>query len=146
MRILGARQKPNKPLAVDARCLLRAIDAVAARKSLKQAWIFSASHTITPPGSCIHRKAINSNKPSLSSGVLPLTLLNLGCTRHSSSELGSALICTRFQAAELCEPITWHTSFVGVPGYSWYCPPGSRALCTASCPVRMGFRGLPHAR
>ena len=37
---------------------------------------------------------------SPSSGVLPLTLLNLGCTRHSSSELGSALICTRFQAAE----------------------------------------------
>ena len=36
---------------------------------------------------------------SPSSGVLPLTLLNLGCTRHSSSELGSALICTRFQAA-----------------------------------------------
>ena len=28
LRILGARQKPNKPLAVDARCLLRAIDAV----------------------------------------------------------------------------------------------------------------------
>ena len=56
---------------MDARCLLRAIDAVAARKSLKQAWIFSASHTITPPDSCIHRKAINKDKPSLSSGVLP---------------------------------------------------------------------------
>ena len=40
-------------------------------KILKQAWIFSASHTITPPGSCIHRKAINKDKPSLSSGVLP---------------------------------------------------------------------------
>ena len=40
-------------------------------KILKQAWIFSASHIITPPGSCIHRKAINKNKPSLSSGVLP---------------------------------------------------------------------------
>ena len=64
------RQKQQKPLAVDARCLLRAIDAVAARKSLKQAWIFSASHTITHPGSCIHRKAINKDKP-LSSGVLP---------------------------------------------------------------------------
>ena len=38
-------------------------------------------------------------KESLSSGVLPLTLLNLGCTRHSSSQLGSALICRRFQAA-----------------------------------------------
>ena len=29
LRILGARQKLNKPLAVDARCLLRAIDAVS---------------------------------------------------------------------------------------------------------------------
>ena len=28
-----------------------------------------------------------------------LTLLNLGCTRHSSSQLGSTLICTRCQAA-----------------------------------------------
>ena len=24
--------------------------------------------------------------------------------------------------------ISWHTSSVGVPGYSWYCPPGSRVL------------------
>ena len=44
-------------------------------------------------------KAINRNKPFPSSGVLPLTLLNLGCTRHSSSQLDTALICTRFQAA-----------------------------------------------
>ena len=29
LRILGARQKQHKPLAVDARCLLRAIDAVS---------------------------------------------------------------------------------------------------------------------
>ena len=40
-------------------------------KSLKQAWIFSVSHIITPSRSCIHRKAINKDKPSLSSGVLP---------------------------------------------------------------------------
>ena len=39
-------------------------------KILKQAWIFSASPTITPFGSCIHRKAINNDK-HLSSGVLP---------------------------------------------------------------------------
>ena len=39
-------------------------------KILKQAWIFSVSHPITPQGLCIHRKAINKNKP-LSSGVLP---------------------------------------------------------------------------
>ena len=54
----------------------------ARQKILKQAWIFSATPTITPPGLCIYRKAINKNKPSLSSGVLPLTLLNLGCTRQ----------------------------------------------------------------
>ena len=70
--------------------------------------------------------------PPLSSGVLPLTLLNLGCTRHSSSQLGSALICTRFQAAVACRGLSWHTSSVGVPGYSWYCPPGSGVLCAAT--------------
>ena len=43
-------------------------------------------------------RPIHGEKKNLSSGVLPLTLLNLGCTRHSSSQLGSALICTRFQA------------------------------------------------
>ena len=32
--------------------------------------IFSQSHH-HPAGSCIHRKAINKDKPSLSSGVLP---------------------------------------------------------------------------
>ena len=36
-------------------------------KILKQAWIFSVSPIITPPGSCIHRKAINKDK-HLSSG------------------------------------------------------------------------------
>ena len=55
---------------MDVRCLLRAIDAVPARKSPKQAWIFSVSPTITLSGLCIHRKAINKNKHP-SSGVLP---------------------------------------------------------------------------
>ena len=41
--ILGARQKPNKPLAVDARCLLRAIDAVAARKSSSKLGYFQSA-------------------------------------------------------------------------------------------------------
>ena len=41
-------------------------------KILKQAWIFSATHIITPPGSCIHRKAINIDKPP-SSGWYPTT-------------------------------------------------------------------------
>ena len=49
-----------------------------------------------PHRTCI--RPIRGEKKSLSSGVLPLTLLNLGCTRHSSSQLGSALFCTRFQA------------------------------------------------
>ena len=33
--------------------------------------IFSQPHHHPSPGSCIHRKAINKDKPSLSSGVLP---------------------------------------------------------------------------
>ena len=49
---------------MDVRCLLRAIDAVPARKSPKQAWIFSVSPTITLSGLCIHRKAINKDKPT----------------------------------------------------------------------------------
>ena len=69
---------------------------------------------------------------SPSSGVLPLTLLNLGCTRHSSSQLGSALICTRFQAAVSYRGLSWHTSSVGVSGYAWYCPPGNRVPCATS--------------
>ena len=31
--------------------------------------------------------------------------------------------------------LSWHTSSVGVPGYSGYCPPGSRVLCVTSCPL-----------
>ena len=115
------RQKPNKPLAVDARCLLRAIDAVAASKSLKQAWLFLVNHTITPPGSCIHRKAINKDKPSLSSGVLP----------------------SRQQYHIGVNP--------GTPPPSVYQVTHGTALQAAEChvshfPVGMGFRGLPHAR
>ncbi len=34
-------------------------------KILKQAWIFSVSPTITQQGSCIHRKAINKEKPTV---------------------------------------------------------------------------------
>ena len=38
---------------------------------------------------------------------------------------------TALQAAVLSIGLSWHTSSVGVPGYSWYCPPGSIALCEA---------------
>ena len=41
-------------------------------KILKQAWIFSANHTITLSGLCINRKAINKDK-HLSSGWYPTT-------------------------------------------------------------------------
>ena len=53
---------------------------------------------------------------------------------------------TALQAAEQCEPITWHTSSVGVPGYSKYCPPGSGALCEAACLMRhvAGARHKPN--
>ena len=47
-------------------------------KILKQAWIFSASHIITPQGSCIHRKAINKDKP-LSSGFYSYHGLDSAC-------------------------------------------------------------------
>ena len=42
-------------------------------KILKQAWIFSVSPIITLSGSYIYRKAINKNKPSLSTGWYPTT-------------------------------------------------------------------------
>ena len=58
-------------------------------------------------------RPIRGEKKNLSSGVLPLTLLNLGCTRHSSSRLGSALICTRFQA----EAPHWSVSEGVAPGH-----------------------------
>ena len=41
-------------------------------KILEQAQTFSATHTITPQGSCIHRKAINKDKHP-SSGWYPTT-------------------------------------------------------------------------
>ena len=45
--------------------------------------IFSQPHHHPLLGSCIHRKAINKDKPSLSYGVLPLTLLALpSFSRH----------------------------------------------------------------
>ena len=47
-------------------------------KILKQAWIFSASHTITLQGLCIHRKAINKDKHS-SCGWYPTTGMTATC-------------------------------------------------------------------
>ena len=84
--VVGARQKHQKNPCAWCKMSLTSHWCCARLKILKQAWIFSATHTITPQGSCIHRKAINKDKPSLSSGVLPLTLLNLGCTRKNMGE------------------------------------------------------------
>ena len=67
---LAIRQKQQKPLAMDARCLLRAIDAAAARKSLSKLRHFQSAPSSPLQGLCIYRKAINKNKPQ-SSGVLP---------------------------------------------------------------------------
>ena len=67
---------------------------------------------------------------NLSSGVLPLTLLNLGCTRHSSSQLGSALICTRFQAEYRVE------DYPGTPPPSVYQVTHGTALQAAECYVQ----------
>ena len=55
---------------MDARCLLRAIDAAAARKSLSKLRHFQSAPSSPLQGLCIYRKAINKNKPQ-SSGVLP---------------------------------------------------------------------------
>ena len=62
--ILGARQKHQKPLAVDTRCLLRAIDVAAARKSSSKLGYFQPPPPSPLQGLCIHRKAINKDKPS----------------------------------------------------------------------------------
>ena len=42
--------------------------------------------------------------------------------------------------------LSWHTSSVGVPGYSKYCPTGSGALCEAACLMRhvAGARHKPN--
>ena len=60
--VRAIRQKQQKPLAVDARCLLRAIDAVAARKSLSKLRHFLPPTSSPLQGLCIYRKAINKNK------------------------------------------------------------------------------------
>ena len=65
------KTKTSKTPCARCKMSLTSHRCCARLKILKQAWIFSASPTITPPGSCIHRKAINKDKPSLSSGVLP---------------------------------------------------------------------------
>ena len=52
-------------------------------------------------------------------------------------EKESILWRTALQAAVSYKRLSWNTSSVGVPGYSWYCPPGSRALFEASFPVRI---------
>ena len=69
---------------------------------LKQAWIFSVSHTITPSRSCIHRKAINKDKPSLSSGVLPSRQLGRVCRLPGTppSSVYQVTHGTALQAAE----------------------------------------------
>ena len=134
LRILGVRQKHEKPLAIDAWCLLRSIDAVPVWKSLKQAWIFSGSRIITHSGLCFYRKAINIDKPL----VLWRTALNIVgfafvfSPRHSLSKLSSALICTRFQAE-------YHVLvYPGTPPSSVYQVTHGTALqaaelCEASC-------------
>ena len=71
----------------------------------------------------------------------------LSCFYHGWNELSGLVLWqpktkTRINTCPLayCPPgrgsyrgLSWHTSSVGVPGYSWYCPPGSRVLCEAVC-------------
>ena len=101
--MLAIRQKPNKPLAVDARCLLRAIGAVPSENPQASLDIFSQPH-ITPSRSCIHRKAINKDKPSLSSGVLPSRQQSCVCRLPGTppSSVYQVTHGTALQAAECC--------------------------------------------
>ena len=56
-----------------------------------------------------------------------------GRLQYFASEMGKPILWrTAFQAAVSGVSISWHTSSVGVPGYSWYCSPGSRVLCAAT--------------
>ena len=59
-------------------------------------------HHPSPPGSCIHRKAINKNKPSLSSGVLPSRQLGRVCRLPGTppSSVYQVTHGTALQAAE----------------------------------------------
>ena len=64
------KTKTRKTPCVGCKMSLTSHWCCACLKILKQAWIFSVSYIITLQGLCIHRKAINKNKPQ-SSGVLP---------------------------------------------------------------------------
>ena len=69
--ILGARQKQQKPLAVDADVSCEPLMLCPSENPQASLDIFSHPHH-HPFGSCIHRKAINKDKP-LSSGWYPTT-------------------------------------------------------------------------
>ena len=69
---LGSKTKTRKTPCVGCKMSLTSHWCCACLKILKQAWIFSVSYIITLQGLCIHRKAINKNKP-LSSGWYPTT-------------------------------------------------------------------------
>ena len=58
------KTKTGKTPCVGSKMSLTSHWCCACLKILKQAWIFSVSYIITLQGLCIHRKAINKNKPS----------------------------------------------------------------------------------
>ena len=58
------KTKTAKTPCVGCKMSLTSHWCCACLKILKQAWIFSVNYIITLQGLCIHRKAINKNKPS----------------------------------------------------------------------------------
>ena len=74
--------------------------------------------------------------PPLSSGVLPSRQqYHIGVYPGTPpSSVYQVTHGTALQAAVSNVGLSWHTSSVGVPGYSWYCPPGSGVLCAAIYP------------
>ena len=84
------------------------------------------------------RIRLQRRKPWESNKLFDLFFLPQNTIRPIRSIRGSKRTCP----LAYCPPgrgssvgLSWHTSSVGVPGYSWYCPPGSGVLCVTSCPL-----------
>ena len=81
------------------------------------------------------RIRLQGRKPGESNKLFDLIVLPQDTIRPIRSIRGSKRTCPLAYCPPgrvWCIGLSWHTSSVGVPGYSWYCPPGSIALCEAT--------------